>query len=242
MRTDGSLLPSGAGRCDASRCVLGTRLAGQPRNRSPSSPRQRTLSDVPDGHSGPKETHWGGAFSRGVGAATARWTSRARKTLGDARGRAAGSRPHDASRRAPAGADVVVVPPARRDGVSRKSTARVSPPATAAPSPLLLPGWLSGGLRSTRSRCPHHVAVGVGSSPANIGSSFRGKPGLRADRSRGPDHRRRDRSRNWLAGAGLVSVPARERNQGSWPQRSRRRTARTRGWPRCWRGPGTRAI
>ena len=41
-----------------------------------------------------------------------------------------------------------------------------------------------------------------------------------------------------LAGAGPVSVPARERNQGSWPQRSRRRTARTRGWPRCWRNPG----
>ena len=35
-----------------------------------------------------------------------------------------GSRPHDASRRAPAGADVVVIPPARREGVLRKSTAR----------------------------------------------------------------------------------------------------------------------
>ena len=43
-----------------------------------------------------------------------------------------------------------------------------------------------------------------------------------------------------LAGAGLVSVPARERNQGSWPQRSRRRTARTRGCPRCWRRGGGR--
>ena len=41
-----------------------------------------------------------------------------------------------------------------------------------------------------------------------------------------------------LAGAGLASVPARERNQGSWPQRSRRRTAHMRGWPRCWRKPG----
>ncbi len=40
-----------------------------------------------------------------------------------------------------------------------------------------------------------------------------------------------------LAGAGLVSVPALGRNQGSWPQQSRRRTARTRGWPRCWRFP-----
>ena len=62
--------------------------------------------------------------------------------------------PHDATRRALAGADVVVVRPARREGVVRKPTARVSSPATAAPSPLLLPGWLSGGLRSARSRCP----------------------------------------------------------------------------------------
>ena len=44
-----------------------------------------------------------------------------------------------------------------------------------------------------------------------------------------------------LAGAGLVSVPARDRNQGSWSQRSRRRTARTRGWPRGWRRAGARA-
>ena len=69
---------------------------------------------------------------------------------------AAGSRRSATSttRRTPAGTDVVVVRPARREGVSRKSTARVSPPATAAPSPVLLPGWLSGGLRSARSRCP----------------------------------------------------------------------------------------
>lgn len=58
------------------------------------------------------------------------------------------------TRRAPAGADVLVVRPARRESVSRKSTARVSSPATAAASPLVLPGWLSGGLRSARSRCP----------------------------------------------------------------------------------------
>ena len=94
MRTDGSLLPSGAGRFDASTCVLGARLAGQPRNRSSSSPRRRMLSDVPDGRSGPKETRSGGGFSRGVRAATARWTSRAWKALGDARGRAAGSSCH----------------------------------------------------------------------------------------------------------------------------------------------------
>ena len=41
MTTDGSLLPSGAGRFDASPCVLGARLAGQPRNRSSSSRRPR---------------------------------------------------------------------------------------------------------------------------------------------------------------------------------------------------------
>lgn len=101
MTTDGSLLPSGAGRFDASPCVLAARLGGRPRNRSSSSPRRRMLSDVPDGH-GPKETHWGGAFSpRG---STARWTSRAWKALGDSRGRAAGpdNLPDDTPRRAPA--------------------------------------------------------------------------------------------------------------------------------------------
>jgi hypothetical protein len=122
-------------------------------------------------------SHSGGAFSRGVGAATARWTSRARKALGDARGRAAGSRPHDASRRAPAGADVVVVPPARREGVLRKSTARVSPPATAAASPLLLPDWLSSGLRSATLRCPtsSQAATRSALTPA---TAHQGKPGV----------------------------------------------------------------
>ena len=42
-----------------------------------------------------------------------------------------------------------------------------------------------------------NAEVGVSSSAASTGASFRGKPGLRADRSRPPDHRRRGRSRNW---------------------------------------------
>jgi hypothetical protein len=50
---------------------------------------------------------------------------------------------HDDPAGAPA--DAVVVRPARRESVSRKSTAGVWPPATAAPSPLLHPDWLSGG-------------------------------------------------------------------------------------------------
>ena len=43
-------------------------------------------------------------------------------------------------------------------------------------------------------------AVGLSSNPASTGSSFRGKPGLRSDRSRRPDRRRPGRSRNWRGG------------------------------------------
>ena len=183
VRTDGSLLPSGA---DDGTCVLAARLAGQPRNRSSSSPRQRMLSDVPDGGSGPKETHSGGGFSRGVRAATARWTSRAWKALGDARGRAAGSRRSATytTRRAPAVADVVVVPPARREGVSRKSTARVSPPATAAASTASASRLAEQRPSVGEVALSHLVAVGVSSSPANIGSSFRGRAAAAAPPSR----------------------------------------------------------
>jgi hypothetical protein len=109
---------------------------------------------VPDGGSGRKETRSGGAFSRGVRAATARWTSRARKALGDAPrpcGRGPDNLPHtrhDELR------PMRTWPWFVQPGENACYESRVSPPATAAPSPLLLPGWLSGGLRSARSRCP----------------------------------------------------------------------------------------
>ncbi len=51
----------------------------------------------------------------------------------------------------------------------------------------------------------NNAEVGVSSSAASTGSSFRGKPGLRSDRSRPPDHRRRSRSRNWR-GAGRLDL------------------------------------
>jgi hypothetical protein len=52
VTTDGSRLPSGA---DDGTCVVAVRLAGQPRNRSSSSPRRRILSAVPDGGSRPEK-------------------------------------------------------------------------------------------------------------------------------------------------------------------------------------------
>jgi hypothetical protein len=64
VATDGSFLPAAPADSTPAR-ALPDRLGGQPRNRSSSSPRRRMLLDVPDGRSGPKETHWGGAFSRG---------------------------------------------------------------------------------------------------------------------------------------------------------------------------------
>ena len=141
VRTDGSLLPTGA---DDGTCVLAARLAGQPRNRSSSSPRRRILSDVPDGRSGPKRNPfgrgllpWGWSSNGTVDVASVEGVGRRPRPCG---GVATICHIHDTTS---AGADVVVVRPARRESVSRKSTARVSPPATAAPSPLLLPGWLS---------------------------------------------------------------------------------------------------
>ena len=62
MRTDGSLLPTGAGRFDAARASLPPDSRA---NLETGPQRLRMLSDVPDGRSGPKETRSGGGFSRG---------------------------------------------------------------------------------------------------------------------------------------------------------------------------------
>ncbi len=51
--------------------------------------------------------------------------------------------------------------------------------------------------RDKRCSVPSKGAAGVSSNPVSTGSSFRGKPGLRSDRSRRPDRRRPGRSRNW---------------------------------------------
>ncbi len=155
MRTDGSFLPNGAGRFDASTSVLGTRPAGQPRHRSSSSPRQRMLSDVPDGHSRPEkkpiragasparleQQRHGGRRERGQRWATPAAVRRSRDDLPHTRhderrcGRGRGSS-------SPARKRVTKVD---RQGVAAGDCS----PITASASRLA-----ERGLRSARSRCP----------------------------------------------------------------------------------------
>ena len=153
MRTDGSLLPSGAGRFDASTSVLAARLAGQPRNRSSTS--ANAIGRAGRRLRPKKKTRSGGAFSRGVRAATARSTSRARKALGDSRGRAAGSRrsaTYTTRRARRCGRGRGSSSPARKriTKVDRQGVvAGDCSPVTASASRLA-----ERGLRSARSRCP----------------------------------------------------------------------------------------
>ena len=193
MRTDGSVLPSGA---DVGTCVLAVRLSGRPRNRS-SSPRRRVLSDVPDGGSGPKSNPFGrGLPPRGcrngvVDVASVESVGRRPRPCGGVptichnhdttssgrcgRGRGSSSA---ANRR---------VTRVDREGVAAANCSRVTASASRLAERRPSVGEVA---------LSHLVAVAVSSSPANIGSAFRGKPGLRSDRSRRPDHRRRARSRN----------------------------------------------
>ncbi len=192
VTTDGSLLPSGA---DASTCVLTVRLSGRPRNRSSSSPRRRLLSEVPDGGSGPKSNPFGrglpprGCRNGAVDVASVESVGRLPRPCGGVptichihdttssgrcgRGRGSSSA---ANRR---------VTRVDRQGVAAGDCSRVTASASRLAERRRSVGEVA---------LSHLVAVGVSSRPANIGSSFRGKPGLRARRL---DHRRRGRSRNW---------------------------------------------
>ena len=81
-----------------------------------------------------------------------------------------------------------------------------------------------GGRGRPPQRCPlsSGAAIGVCWNRASAGSSFRGKGGLGADRSRWPDSRRRDRSRNWRQGGRSCSrATDRSRHQSGAADRSR---------------------
>jgi hypothetical protein len=134
------LCPAAPGRFNASTGVLGTRPLGQPRDRSSSSPRQRMLSDVPDGRSGPNETDSGRPVSRGDHRhGGRRERSKHSATPAAARPGQGHMTHHDALR--PARTWSWFVQPGEKAS-RQESTARVWPPATAAASPLLFPDWL----------------------------------------------------------------------------------------------------
>ena len=150
--------PSGA---DDASPASGRPTRGEPRNRCRLIPVATTarLSDVPDGGSRPELNPFGRGLSRGlwkIGTVDVASV----EALGDARGRAAWSRRSATAR------DDELRPmrtwswsPARRRVT--KSTARVSPLPTAAPSRSPFPDRLSSGLRSARSRSRHLVVVDV---------------------------------------------------------------------------------
>ena len=126
------------------------------------------LSDVPDGRQAQKENPLGGAFSRGVRAATARSTSRARKALGDAA----------AVPRGPAICHIHDTDDSRRCGhgrgfssPARKRVTKFDRQGIAAgdcsPMTASVPDWLSAAF-GREVALSHLVAVGVSSSPANM--------------------------------------------------------------------------
>ena len=185
MTSDGSLLPNGAGRFDASACVVAARFAGQPRNRSSSSPRRQLLSDVPDSDSGPKRNPFGrGLLPRGcsngtVDVASVEGVGRRPRPCG---GVATICHLHDTTSSGRCGRGRGSSSPARRrvTKVDRQDVAAGDcSPVTASASRLAEQRPSVGEVALS-----HLVAVGVSSSPANIGSSFRGRAAAAAPPSR----------------------------------------------------------
>ena len=165
------------------------------------------LSDVPDGRSGPKEDPFGRGLLPRVGTPTARWTSRARKAFGR-RPRPCGGvqticHIHDTTSSGRCGRGRGSSSPARkrvtkldRQGVAAGDCS----PITASASRLAEQRPSVGEVALS-----HLVAVGVSSSPANIGSSFRGRAAAAAPPSRRLYHA----WRSSVAMAGDVAAPSR---------------------------------
>ena len=166
MTTDGSLLSSGA---DDGTCVLAARLAGQPRNRSSSSPRRQWRGVLPRGPSSNGTVH--GASAESVarhprpcgGVQTICHIHNTTSSGRCGRGRGSSS---------PARKRVTKVD---RQGFAAGDCS----PITASASRLAEQRPSVGEVALS-----HLAAVGVSSSPANIGSSFRGGAGAPAPPSR----------------------------------------------------------